>query len=63
VIDGDGYLAAAYLVFLALILVYVVIMAIRLARLERTLAELNELAAARDEDRPASELSERVGAA
>jgi hypothetical protein len=65
-IDGDGYLAAAYLVFLALVLVYVVIMAIRLSRLERTLAELNELAARRDEDAGAAaarEAGERVGAA
>ncbi len=42
--DGDGYLAAAYLVFLALVLVYVAIMAVRLGRLERDLVELDELA-------------------
>ena len=48
-IDGDGYLAAAYLVFLALILVYVAIMATRLGRLERELGELNELASRRGE--------------
>ncbi len=42
--DGDGYLAAAYLVFLALVLIYVAIMATRLGRLERELAELEELA-------------------
>ena len=47
--DGDGYIAAAYLVFLALLLIYVSIMAIRLSRLERELAELNELAARREE--------------
>ena len=46
--DGDGYLAAAYLVFLALVLIYVSIMAVRLGRLERELAELNELAERRD---------------
>jgi CcmD family protein len=46
--DGDGYLAAAYLVFLALILVYVAIMAVRLGRLERELVELDELAARRE---------------
>lgn len=39
--DNGGYVAAAYLVFLALILVYVAIMAIRLARVERELVELN----------------------
>ncbi|MCW2990309.1 MAG: hypothetical protein JWM73_903 [Solirubrobacterales bacterium] len=38
--DG-GYVAAAYLVFLALLLVYFVIMAIRLGRIERELVELN----------------------
>ena len=41
---GGDYVAAAYLVFLALILIYVVIMAVRLTRTERDLAELNELA-------------------
>ena len=40
-----NYVAGAYLVFLALILVYVVIMASRLARLEREISELDELAA------------------
>ena len=39
--DNTGYVAAAYLVFLALVLVYVVIMAVRLARVERELVELN----------------------
>jgi hypothetical protein len=38
--DNSGYVAAAYLVFLALILGYVSIMAIRLARTERELVEL-----------------------
>jgi hypothetical protein len=42
--DNAGYVAAAYLVFLVLLLVYVVIMASKLARFERELAELNELA-------------------
>ena len=40
--DGDGYLAAAYLVFLALVLIYVAIMAVRLGRLQRELGELHE---------------------
>jgi hypothetical protein len=44
---GDGYVAAAYLVFLALILIYVAIMAARLGRVERELAELDDLAAGR----------------
>jgi hypothetical protein len=42
--DNTGYVAAAYLVFLALILIYVVIMASRLARFQRDIAELEELA-------------------
>jgi hypothetical protein len=41
--DNTGYVAAAYLVFLGLILVYVVIMATRLSRTERDLAEIDEL--------------------
>ena len=44
--DNTGYVAAAYLVFLGLVLIYVAIMATRLARLERELVELNEEAGA-----------------
>jgi CcmD family protein len=51
--DNTGYVAAAYLVFFALILVYVVIMSAKLARFERELAELNELAEQRVEEREA----------
>ncbi|HEU4975324.1 MAG TPA: hypothetical protein VFT50_09565 [Baekduia sp.] len=47
--DNAGYVAAAYLVFLALILIYVGIMAHRLTRLERDVVELNELADRPDE--------------
>ena len=57
--DAGPYVAAAYLVFLALILVYVAIMAAKLARIAR---EVNELAdaverrdAARADDREAVE--------
>jgi hypothetical protein len=42
--DNTGYVAAAYLVFFALVLIYVVIMSAKLARFERELSELNELA-------------------
>jgi hypothetical protein len=38
--EAGKYVAAAYLVFLALILIYVAIMAGRLARIERDLAEV-----------------------
>ena len=44
----NGYVAAAYLVFIALILLYVVIIAMRFARVERQVAELDELAEKRD---------------
>jgi hypothetical protein len=42
--DNGGYVAAAYLVFFALVLIYVAIMATKLSRLEKDLTELNELA-------------------
>jgi hypothetical protein len=42
--DAGPYVAAAYLVFLALILVYVAIMAMKIVRIERELVELSQLA-------------------
>jgi hypothetical protein len=50
--DNTGYVAAAYLIFFALVLIYVVIMASKLSRFERELSELNDLAD-RDVRRPA----------
>jgi len=47
--SNDGYVAAAYIVFFALVLIYVVIMAVRLGRVERRLQELQERSG--DEDR------------
>jgi CcmD family protein len=47
--DNSGYVAAAYLVVFALVLVYLVVMARKLARFERELGELNDLADARVE--------------
>jgi hypothetical protein len=47
--DAGPYVAAAYLAFLALILVYVAIMASKLVRIERQVSELSELTARRDE--------------
>ena len=41
--DAGPYVAAAYLVFLALILVYVAIMAVKLARIEREVIELADM--------------------
>ena len=49
--DNTGYVAAAYLVFFALVLIYVVIMATKLARFERELTELDELADRQAEER------------
>ncbi len=42
--SNDGYVAAAYLVFFALVLIYLAIMATKLSRIERDLGELTELA-------------------
>ena len=42
--DNGAYVAAAFLVFLALALIYFAIMAAKLSRLEGELVELNELA-------------------
>jgi hypothetical protein len=41
--EAGKYVAAAYLVFLALILIYVAIMAGRLSRIERDLEEVTDL--------------------
>jgi predicted S18 family serine protease len=49
--EAGKYVAAAYLVFLALILIYVAIMAVRLGRMERDLGELLELVEERDAQR------------
>jgi CcmD family protein len=40
----EKYVAAAYLVVFAFVLVYLVIMALKLSRLERQLTELTDLA-------------------
>jgi hypothetical protein len=51
--DAGPYVAAAYLVFLALVLVYVAIMAAKLSRISREIAELAELEERRDGEREA----------
>jgi hypothetical protein len=48
--DAGPYVAAAYLVFLGLILVYVAIMAAKLARIEREVTELADLVEGRDRE-------------
>jgi hypothetical protein len=45
---GGKYVAAAYIVFLAIVLIYVAIMASKVARMERELTTLNDLADHRD---------------
>jgi hypothetical protein len=49
-LDTAGkYVAAAYLVFLFLILIYVAIMSARLGRVEKEIAEIDKLLDLRDE--------------
>jgi CcmD family protein len=49
---AEKYVAAAYLVVFVVVLAYVLIIATKLARLEREVAELTELAQARIEREP-----------
>jgi hypothetical protein len=41
--DNAGYVAAAYLVFVALLVIYVGIMAYKLANVQRDVAEISDL--------------------
>ena len=50
--SDNGYVAAAYIVFFAIVLIYVAIMALRLTRVERSLRELNERAERSQQDGP-----------
>jgi hypothetical protein len=45
---GGKYVAAAYCVFLAIVLIYLAIMATKVARIERELSTLDDLAEHRD---------------
>ena len=47
--DNAGYVAAAYLILFALVFAYFAIMAVKLARIERELVELNALADRRED--------------
>ena len=58
--DNTGYVAAAYLIFFALVLIYVVIMASKLSRFERELSELNELADRRGVAKPPPAAADRA---
>jgi len=52
--SNDGYVAAAYIVFFAIVLIYVAIMAVRLGRVEQRVRELGSRARKADEQ-PQSE--------
>jgi CcmD family protein len=58
--EAGKYVAAAYIVIFALVLIYVTIMAAKLSRIERELGELTELAKRR-QDREAQRERELVG--
>jgi len=45
---GGGYVAAAYVVFLAIVLIYLAIMASKVSRLEREITQLSDIAERRD---------------
>jgi hypothetical protein len=51
---GGKYVAGAYVVFIVLLLVYVAIMGMKLARIEKGLGEVTEIAEARNAAGPAS---------
>jgi hypothetical protein len=53
--DNGGYVAAAYLIFLALLLIYVGIMAYKMSKLQRSVAELDALAKRDAEQAPMTE--------
>jgi hypothetical protein len=57
--DNAGYVAAAYLVFLALLLIYVGIMAYKLVKVQRYVTEINELTEA---DAPTERVREETPA-
>ena len=58
--EAGKYVAAAYVVFVALILIYVAIMAVRRTRIEREVAELDEVSPERQDPLPALPEEERV---
>ncbi len=54
---GEMYLAAAYVVVLTVVLAYVAIISLKLARLEREVDELARLAADREREERREEVS------
>jgi hypothetical protein len=59
--DNSGYVVAAYLVFFALLVVYLAITAFRLVNLERRLTDLTEQLDAADEATAAEPLPDADG--
>ena len=59
--EAGKYVAGAYLVFLALLLIYVAIMSIRLGRIDRELAQLADIAERKHPEPDADPERERVG--
>jgi hypothetical protein len=62
--EAGKYVAGAYVVFVALLLIYVAIMAARLQRIDRELGELAEVAERRttgDPDTPGREAEDVAG--
>ena len=55
---AEKYVAAAYLVVFAAVMLWVVIVSAKLARLERELEELTDLAARRRREEPVEERAE-----
>ncbi len=55
--EAGKYVAGAYVVFVALLLIYVAIMSIRLARIDRELGDLAELAESKSKGRDLPSLS------
>ena len=51
---GGKYVAGAYIVFVLLLLIYVAIMAMKLARIERDLSEIAAIAEQRKDDAAAA---------
>jgi len=57
---GNGYVAAAYLVFLLLVLSYLAIMATKLSRIEREVVEISEIVESRASGVPSERTKEPV---
>jgi Tfp pilus assembly protein PilO len=61
--EAGQYVAAAYLVFVVLLIVYVAIMAVRMEHISRQVESLAELAERRERERKAGDQLESGGSA